>query len=63
MRLAAATLVRGLVATGAAAAGFDELQVFDGRIGDPGSPDLNLHSNAGRHGIRDGQGHCTMACC
>jgi hypothetical protein len=34
----------------AAAAGFDEFQVFDGRIAEPGSADLNLHYNLGRRG-------------
>ena len=37
-------------------AGFDEFQVFDGRIGEPGGVDLNLHLNAGRRGILDGEG-------
>jgi hypothetical protein len=35
---------------------FDEFQVFDGRIGEPGGVDLNLHLNAGRRGIIDGEG-------
>src|SRR4051812_6312353 len=34
----------------AAAAGFDEFQVFDGRIGEPGGFDLNQHVNFGRRG-------------
>jgi len=47
--------VLSLVATGAATTGFDEFQVFDGRIGDPGRRGLNLYLKAGRHGMRDGQ--------
>ena len=38
------------IAGTAAAAGFDEFQIFDGRIAEPGNVDLNLHFNAGRHG-------------
>jgi hypothetical protein len=39
----------------ATAAGFDEFQVFDGRIGEPGGFDLNQHLNLGRRG-RLGEG-------
>ncbi|MBL6455081.1 hypothetical protein JMJ55_07080 [Belnapia sp. T6] len=38
------------LATPAGAAGFDEFQIFDGRIAEQGLPDLNLHLNAGRRG-------------
>ncbi|MDB5373047.1 MAG: hypothetical protein JWP04_1689 [Belnapia sp.] len=34
----------------AGAAGFDEFQIFDGRIGEPGNFSMNLHLNAGRRG-------------
>jgi len=44
-----------LAAASANAAGFDEFQVFDGRITEPGSFDLNLHYNLGRRG-RLGEG-------
>ncbi|MBK1660736.1 hypothetical protein [Paracraurococcus ruber] len=40
-------------APAARAAGFDEFQVFDGRITQPGGFDLNLHLNFGRRGIRE----------
>lgn len=56
MRLAAAAFALALLAGPAQAAVFDEFQVFDGRITTPGSVDLNLHLNAGRRGILDGQG-------
>jgi len=49
-------LALSLLAGGAQAAVFDEFQIFDGRITEPGSLDLNLHLNAGRRGILDGQG-------
>ncbi len=55
MRLAALAILALLSGT-AQAAVFDEFQVFDGRITTPGSVDLNLHLNAGRRGILDGQG-------
>lgn len=42
-----------LLATPAGAAGFDEFQIFDGRIGEPGAVDLNLHMNLGRRGRLD----------
>ncbi|MFC7474609.1 hypothetical protein ACFQS7_09610 [Dankookia sp. GCM10030260] len=56
MRLAATALVLALLTGSVRAAVFDEFQIFDGRIAEPGGVDLNLHLNAGRHGIRDGQG-------
>lgn len=49
MRRFLATLLAWLPLT-AGAAGFDEFQIFDGKIGEPGGIDLNLHLNAGRHG-------------
>ncbi len=39
-----------LLAFPAGAAGFDEFQIFDGRIAEQGLPDLNIHLNAGRRG-------------
>jgi len=45
-----------LLPAAAGAAVFDEFQVFDGRITEPGSVDLNLHLDAGRRGILDGDG-------
>ena len=44
-----ALLLAGFIGQ-ANAAGFDEFQIFDGRIAEPGNLDLNLHVNAGRHG-------------
>ncbi|SDB45373.1 hypothetical protein [Belnapia rosea] len=49
MRRLAALLLLILLGR-AEAAGFDEFQVFDGRIAEPGSIDLNIHLNAGRRG-------------
>ncbi|MFC7689347.1 hypothetical protein ACFQY5_06625 [Paeniroseomonas aquatica] len=46
-------LAAGLGARPAAAAGFDEFQIFDGRIGEPGAVDFNLHYNLGRRGRLD----------
>ena len=46
-------LAAGLAARPAAAAGFDEFQIFDGRIGEPGAVDFNLHYNLGRRGRLD----------
>ncbi len=46
-------LAAGLGARPAAAAGFDEFQIFDGRIGEPGAIDFNLHMNLGRRGRLD----------
>jgi hypothetical protein len=43
-------LAAALFASPAGAAGFDEFQIFDGRIAEEGLPDLNIHLNAGRRG-------------
>src|SRR4051794_13999951 len=56
MRRLALALAVSLLAGGAEGAVFDEIQGFDGRITEPGSVDLNLHLNAGRRGILDGEG-------
>ena len=48
MRRAAFALA--LLPSLAQAAGFDEFQIFDGRITEPGSFDLNIHLNHGRQG-------------
>ncbi|TCZ66586.1 hypothetical protein [Roseicella aquatilis] len=45
-----------LAALPAGAAVFDEFQVYDGRITEPGHVDLNLHLNLGRRGRLDGEG-------
>ena len=55
-RLLALPLLAALLVLGArpaAAAGFDEFQIFDGRIGEPGAIDFNLHYNLGRRGRLD----------
>jgi hypothetical protein len=46
----ASVLMLAAPAMPAGAAGFDEFQIFDGRIGEPGAVDLNLHLDAGRRG-------------
>jgi hypothetical protein len=56
-RLALAiTLACCLAAKPAGAAVFDEFEVFDGRISEPGQPELNLHLNLGRRGRLEDDG-------
>ncbi len=50
MKRLALALAALLLASPAGAAGFDEFQVYDGRIAEPGVPDINIHFNAGRRG-------------
>jgi hypothetical protein len=46
-----------LAAVPAGAAVFDEFEVFDGRVSEPGRPELNLHLNLGRRGrLEAGEG-------
>jgi hypothetical protein len=55
MRRLALALACCLAAAPAGAAVFDEFEVFDGRIPEPGQPELNLHMNLGRRGrLEDG---------
>jgi hypothetical protein len=50
LAILASGLMLAALAMPAGAAGFDEFQIFDGRIGEPGAVDLNLHLDAGRRG-------------
>ena len=54
-RAACLALLLALVAPAARSGTFDEFQIFDGRIAEPGGIDFNQHLNLGRRG-RSGDG-------